>query len=262
MGPDLVVFLGPSLPVEEARAVLAADYRPPAAMGDVVRAVLDGPPRTIVLIDGVFARRPAVRHKEILFALAAGVQVLGASSMGALRAAELAACGMVGVGFCFRWYRATALADDDEVAVAIAPHELGSTALSDALIDMRASLKRAGRARVIGMDTCRALERIARALPFVERTYERLLDEARRARLSGAEVESLAAWLPVGSVSRKREDALAVLRRVANSPDSAVPWPSPPFRLTEAWAADLDAAGLWDEVRGRGLSLIRDRSPA
>ena len=262
MGAEVVVFLGPSLPVEEARAVLDADYRPPAAMGDVVRAVLDGPPRAIVLIDGVFARRPAVRHKEILFALAAGVHVVGAASMGALRAAELESCGMVGVGFCFRWYRATPLADDDEVAVAIAPPELGSSALSDALVDMRVTLKRASRAGVIGRDTCRALERIARAQPFVERGYERLLDQARAVRLPEPELEALAAWLLAGSVSRKREDALAALLHVANSPGPAPSGPRFVFRLTEAWAADIDAAGLWDEVRERGLSLIGDASPA
>ncbi|WP_293864183.1 TfuA-like protein [uncultured Alsobacter sp.] len=261
MASDVVVFLGPSLPLDEARSILAADYRPPAATGDVARAVLDGPPRAILLIDGVFARRPAVRHKEILFALATGVKVYGAASMGALRAAELEACGMVGIGFCFRWYRATTLADDDEVAVAMAPQELGSAALSDALIDVRASLARARRAGVLDPQVCRDLVSVARALPFVDRTYDRILDEARH-RLARADIDRLAAWLATGAVSRKSDDARAALRLLATGGAPAPLCPPPPFRLTEAWAADLDAAGLWDAMRDRGLQLISAQTPA
>ena len=46
-------------------------------------------PPPILIIDGVFQSEPAVRHKEILWALSLGVPVVGAASMGALRAAEL-----------------------------------------------------------------------------------------------------------------------------------------------------------------------------
>lgn len=257
MAADTVVFLGPSLPVAEARAILDADYRPPAGLGDVVRAVLDGPPRTIALIDGVFARRPAVRHKEILFALAAGVRVVGAASMGALRAAELEACGMEGVGFCFRWYRATPLADDDEVAVAMAPPELGSAPLSDALIDIRLTLKRARREGVIGEAARRALDEAARSLPFVDRTYDRLLEAVGRDPAHAGEVKRLADWLPRGAVSRKRADAVSLLRGLVATMNGEPAPTRSEFYLTEVWAADLDAVGLWDEVRGKGLSLIR-----
>jgi hypothetical protein len=257
MAADTVVFLGPSLPVEEARTILDADYRPPAGLGDVVRAVLDGPPRTIALIDGVFARMPAVRHKEILFALCAGVRVAGAASMGALRAAELEACGMEGVGFCFRWYRATPLADDDEVAVAMAPPELGSAPLSDALIDIRLTLKRARREGVIGEAARRALEDTARNLPFVERSYDTLVEAVGRDPAHAADVIRLAQWLPAGATSRKRADALALLQRLATTVNREPAVPRCAFHLTEVWAADLDAVGLWDEVHGRGLSLIR-----
>jgi hypothetical protein len=253
---DTVVFLGPSLPVQEARAILPADYRPPAGLGDVVRAVLEGPPRVIGLIDGVFARRPALRHKEILFALAAGVRVVGGASMGALRAAELESCGMEGVGFCFRWYRRTPLADDDEVAVAMAPPELDSAPLGDALLDIRLTLHRARREGVVTADACRALEALARAMPFVDRSHDALVQMARSQSALREAAARLEAWLPGRAVTRKRDDAVALLRRLAAA-DPGPPQPSAPFRLTEAWAADLDAAGLWDAVRDQGLSLIR-----
>ena len=59
--------------------------------------------RTIVLIDGEFHGRPSVWQREILDAIAEGTEVHGASSMGALRAAELHSFGMVGHGRIFDW---------------------------------------------------------------------------------------------------------------------------------------------------------------
>src|SRR5262245_57987284 len=115
---DTVVFLGPSLPLDEARRLLDARYRPPAAMGDGYRLVSARPrPRRIAIIDGYFERMAAPWHKEILWALEHGVAVYGASSMGALRAAELEAFGMIGVGAIFADFRSGRLTDDDEVAV-------------------------------------------------------------------------------------------------------------------------------------------------
>src|SRR5687768_18095211 len=129
MAGGLVVFLGPTLPQDEAAAILDATYLPPAEQGSVVRAVRTYRPRGIVLIDGSFGKVPAVRHKEIFWALAKGITMFGAASMGAMRAAELATLGMQGYGFIYRWYSLTPLADDDEVAVAMSPADLGAEAL-------------------------------------------------------------------------------------------------------------------------------------
>src|SRR5262245_47568616 len=126
---SIYVFLGPTLPLEQARAILDATYLPPVAMGGVY-ALMERRPKVIAIIDGVFQRVPAVWDKEILFALTQGVRVLGSSSMGALRAAELHAYGMEGVGQVFESYRTGSIEDDDEVAVAHASAEHGYRALS------------------------------------------------------------------------------------------------------------------------------------
>ncbi len=152
-----VVFLGPSLSVDEARSQLDATYLPPAAQGDVWRAATTLRPEVIGIIDGVFAHAPAVWHKEILFALTQGIHVIGAASMGALRAAELAPFGMRGVGVVFRAYSEGRLGptgdvpfeDDDEVAVVHGPAEAGWRALSEAMVDIRCSLAAAERDGVL-----------------------------------------------------------------------------------------------------------------
>jgi hypothetical protein len=250
MAGDVVVFLGPTLPRAEASGILEATYLPPAEQGSVVRAVREYQPRAIVLIDGSFGKVPAVRHKEILWALAGGIPVFGAASMGAIRAAELAAVGMQGHGFICRWYSLTPLADDDEVAVAMSPPELGAEALSEALINIRLTLRRAARSGVISKEEQHALEALARDTHFVDRSYARLLADGRSAlpRESERALERLANWLPLNAIDRKREDAVGLLRRLAQNPGLLDERLSvPPFRLTEAWAYDLDAAGLWGD---------------
>ena len=93
---ELIVFLGPSLEREAAEKILPAEYLPPAKRGDLLRAAQDGA-GIIGLIDGVFHQESAVAHREILAALKKGVRVVGASSMGALRAAEMDTLGMTGI---------------------------------------------------------------------------------------------------------------------------------------------------------------------
>ena len=113
----ILVFLGPTLPLSDAQAALDATFLRPAGQGDVLLAAHAFRPRAMVLIDGEFEHRPAVRHKEILWAMAQGIVMIGAASMGALRAAELHGFGMIGVGAIYRWYRRFPLAPDDAVAV-------------------------------------------------------------------------------------------------------------------------------------------------
>ena len=80
------------------------------------------------IVDGYFDTVPSVWHKEILVAMQRGVHVFGASSMGALRAAELHPFGMVGIGQVYEWYRDGTIDADDEVAVAHGPAEFAFAA--------------------------------------------------------------------------------------------------------------------------------------
>ena len=147
---SLLIFAGPTL----SGVTLPPDSRtrllPPAAHGDVYRATLLSPrPRALLLIDGYFRAQPAVRHKEILWALSQGIYVFGAASIGALRAAELAPFGMLGVGAVFEAFRSGILEDDDEVAVEHGPAELGYPPVSEAMVDIRATLAAALRNGVV-----------------------------------------------------------------------------------------------------------------
>lgn len=133
------IFVGPSLP--HLRSTPKLDVYPPAAMGSVFRAVEMGYQK-IGIVDGIFGNSPAVWHKEILFALSRKCIVLGASSIGALRASELHRFGMIGVGVIFRLYKRGVIADDDEVCVTHAPAELSYALLTEPMINVRYTARR------------------------------------------------------------------------------------------------------------------------
>lgn len=112
-----------------------------------------------------------IRHKEILAALDEGVTVVGASSMGALRAAELHPYGMIGVGRIYRDYRSGALDADDEVALVQGPDD---TALPEPLVNLRAQLRRAADAGRISRREAHALTDLVRSLPYPRRSWTAL----------------------------------------------------------------------------------------
>lgn len=210
MSNPVIVFLGPTLPTLTARRILGADYRPPVSQGDVLRAVQERPV-AIAIIDGYFENMPSVWHKEILYALSQGIPVLGAASMGALRAAELHAFGMEGVGSVFEAYVDGRLEDDDEVAVTHGPAELGFPALSEAMVNIRRTLSDAFAAGIISGAGRRLMEEVAKELPYRERNYGRVLREALEDGLDKAEADAFRVWLPTGRADQKREDAIALL---------------------------------------------------
>lgn len=249
MTAPIVVFLGPTLARADAERELPASwaaYRGPVAQGDVLRAVEERP-AAIAIIDGTFARMPAVWHKEILWALSRGVAVYGASSMGALRAAELHGFGMVGVGKIFEAFRDGEHEDDDEVTIIHGDADSGYQPLSIAMVDLRATFARAVAEQVIDAATGAALIAHAKALPYAERSYAAALAALERAQVEGAEggpasAEALArlrAWLPQHRVAQKRLDALALLRALRQRAEAGTlaggAAPSFRFAHTDAW---------------------------
>lgn len=244
---NVVIFTGPSLSAADASRRLDAIYLPPVSQGDVYRVALKGP-RVIGIIDGLFERVPAVWHKEILFAMSKGIHVLGASSMGALRAAELAAFGMVGVGRIFEAYRSGEYEDDDEVAVVHGSADDEFRVISEAMVNIRPTLKAAVDVGLLSQSTHDALIQIGKSLFYPERAYTEILRRAREEGLPSEELMALSRWLPEGKINRKREDALAMLGAieallVGNPEPQVVDYQ---FEETEWWLRAQRSAG---EVR-------------
>lgn len=211
-----ILFVGPTLPDAADIAGPGIRLRPPAQKGDMVKALEEGAD-AIGLIDGFFENVAPVWHKEILFALSKGVRVYGAASMGALRAAECAAFGMVGIGRIFEAYACGALADDSAVAQIHAPAELGYLPLSEPLVNVQATLQTLAETGAIGEPERAALQSCAEAMFFKSLTYRSMTaaadlpDPARR--------QAIVDLLRANAVNQKRIDALQLLRALADCPD-------------------------------------------
>jgi TfuA protein len=209
--PDVVVYLGPSLPREAAGRILQADYRPPIRRGDLAQ-LLPHPPRFVGIVDGEFYQSLAVSPKEILPLLDAGVTVLGAASMGALRAAETWRYGMIGVGRIFRLYCAGAIDGDDEVALTYCPETYRTS--SEPLVNFRLALADARRSGVIAAALSSCLIRRLKRLYFPERTVGRFWAEAGR-MAPPKELRRLRRFFLTEAPDAKAADAADLLRDIA-----------------------------------------------
>jgi hypothetical protein len=237
MNPLIHVFVGPSLPPSAQPALQSVVYHGPASQGDVY-SLVSSRPMAIALIDGYFERVPAVWHKEILWALAQGVHVFGASSMGALRAAELADFGMVGVGAVFEDFASGRLQDDDEVTLVHADASEDFRPGSEAMVNLRATLTRACQEGVLSAPAAVDLTAYAKSLFYPDRDYARLMARAKE-RLPAADASALRDWLRIKShrVDVKRRDSLQLLSTLRQFLESQpapqqVPWT---FQHTDAW---------------------------
>ncbi|WP_380282074.1 TfuA-like protein [Kitasatospora purpeofusca] len=204
---------------------------PPVRHGDL-RDLAIGDGDTVVIIDGLYHQTPALRHKEILAAMGRGVSVVGAASIGALRAAELQPFGMAGVGAVFRAYMDGEIDGDDEVAVGQEPGGR-QRALTWPLVNLRHVLRIARAEGVADARTCTGLLESLRAVYYPQRSTAAVLAVLRR---EGA--AHLGEWLRERRVGDpyfgdlKRLDALQAI-------SAAVSGAFPP-------ALGRVPAGVWD----------------
>lgn len=205
-----VIFLGPSLPVAQARAIFDADYRPPVRRGDVTAAARERPP-LIAIVDGVFMHTLAPSPHEVLRALGEGIPMMGSSSLGALRAAELSPFGMRGVGAIYEKFQRGELIADDEVALVFSPDD--HRALSEPMVNVRYALEGAESAGVVDRTERRALIRVAKEIYFAERTWRTLL-RAAAGRVAEATLTRLQAFLKTGDFDLKGNDARLLVTEV------------------------------------------------
>ena len=198
---DTVVFLGPTLAREDAEQILDADYLPPICRGDLDR--LPEHVRFVGIVDGEFYQSLSVSPKEVLKLLRRDVTVFGASSMGALRAAETWKLGTIGVGQIFSMFRDGILDADDEVALIYERDTYRK--LSEPLVNIRAALDMAAVAGVIDEQEKNNLLFKMKSLYFPERSHHTLQAMSPRLR-------DYFKTTPLPDV--KRDDALEMLHTI------------------------------------------------
>jgi hypothetical protein len=234
--PKTVVFVGPSLPSAVPRAAMSESVRPPAQQGDVWKCVREGAER-ILLLDGYFEAVPAVLHRELLFALDRGVEVHGAASLGAIRAAELHRYGMIGHGIIFERYLTGELQSDDEVALAHGPPALGYPPLSAPLVNIRETIGMAVKAGKITQADADLLISIARQTSFRDRSMQRMVATAHEYGFNLP--PDILEWFRLHWSDLKKLDAENAMERFCSSHTESVFRP-PPFIKTQQWHSAVE----------------------
>lgn len=239
---SVVAFAGPSVPLSMRSRWQEVCWLPPARAGDILNLRNSGFD-AVVLIDGYFDHCPAPWHKEILAILAEGVVVAGASSMGALRAAELDDFGMIGAGVIYRAYRSGLLTGDDEVALVHAPERLGWEPLSVPMVEIRATLVQAMRQIHLDISSARRLRSAAHEIHFVDRDWPSLSKVWSAAGFD----DKLIHWLTHHHLRLKQADAeqcLDMIKIWRRDRGEAQPVPNTVFlqRLQAAMSANARSA--------------------
>jgi hypothetical protein len=232
-----IVFLGPTCPADDVLSILPeAMVVPPVQRGDLYRyRILKH--SLFVIIDGVFGNAPAISPREVIDVLADGVTVIGASSMGAIRAADCAPAGAIGIGEIYRLYKRRILSSEDEVAVVYRADQ-PFPPLSEPLINMRVALHRATRAGLLPSTDAALIISAARATHYSERTWQSAFATAG-IRFSDAIADY------VRTVDVKRTDARVAFR-----------WAARPLHCGPR-QAQSHAAPILSRVSGRW----RERAP-
>lgn len=235
-----IIFAGPSLPPSKRPAHPQLEWLPPLRAGDLYKAALSRP-AVIGVIDGYFELVPTVWHKEILWAMANGIHVYGAASIGALRAAELADFGMRGIGRIYQQFLSGTLMDDDEVALLHGPEELDFPQVTQAMVNVRATMERAVELKILKAGDAAELLHIAKSLFYKERTYEALLNRAADLPPLRPMLETFAAWLPHGKTDQKQLDAIGMVEAITGHLARGVSPMRVPYTLAHTFA--------WEEAR-------------
>jgi len=211
----IIIYLGPSLPLEEAKYILSSDkkrevvYAPPIRRGDIPKAVSEGFD-IIGIIDGIFFRESAVSPRELMEVLKSGVKIYGASSMGALRASELDRHGMIGVGKIYQWYRGGILNSDDEVALSFDSEEF--IPISEPLVNIRETIKKATNENIISPEESEIIFKSAKSLYFPERRWDKIIENSEKTL--GTKLSNFSLFVKDNRVDIKKEDATLLLKKI------------------------------------------------
>jgi hypothetical protein len=212
------IFLGPTLATLPARArslcrVAGLQVRRPVRRGDIAQLLASRrKPGLVVIVDGVFHDTLAVGHAEIRQALERGWQVWGLSSMGAIRAREMAHLGMRGYGSVYERFVTEPDFQDDEVALLHEP-TAPYRPVSEPLVHLRAAAAHLASRGIVADGEARDAIEGLKSRWYGERTIRRLAHALRSARGGSAALER-----ELDDFDRFRTKAIDLARFLAERP--------------------------------------------
>ena len=216
----IAIFIGPTLPKATVQKLVPnALIFSPAQQGDVDFVVRQLGATVVAIVDGVHRQRLPIWHCELMGALQGGARILGAASMGALRAVETEPWGAEPVGEVASWYKKGLIDSDDEVCLSHEDATSGYRALSVPLVNVRATLISCN------LPTARKREILlaAKSLFYPERSWQKIF---QLCEIRGAELLEITS----NQLDVKAADALHLCHLLGSLP----PRPSPERKIENA----------------------------
>jgi hypothetical protein len=142
---------------------------------------------------------------------------------------------MQGVGVVYRLYRSGKIIDDDEVALLHGPPDVGSVPVTEAMVNIRMTLRRARRLEIITAADELTISRIAKSMYYKDRTLDRILRLSHDQLGRGQYTAELPLKLKHIYRDVKREDAVLLLSKLNKPPEKALVGTNTEFVRTSFW---------------------------
>jgi|GEM_PF-2691028 len=180
----------------------------PAKQSDILDLIKFSKVQNIIIADGLYKSIPAPWHKELLIAIDRGISVIGTSSIGALRAAEMSDYGLVGFGKVY-YYLQSSIVDDSEVAVVHCGEDDSWQPLTIAHVEVIFWIKKLLSCKLIDNCCATSILNYSKSIFFERRSFALILNELSRL-VPNADSDKLASlWF-----SQKQLDLLQLLDQI------------------------------------------------
>ena len=231
---EILIFAGPSLNPNLKKEYLEYQFRGPALQGDIAHAANCSNANIFVIVDGYYKSVPSIWHKEIIYANNKGKIIVGCSSLGAIRAAELDNYGMIGRGKVYQWYKNNEITRDPDVAVAHGPKEEDYISYTVPIVNIKASLEFSDK-EIKAKDIEETLQ-ISREIFFEHRTMPSLLKKIKTSDLK--DKEKICYILENEYIDQKKSDCTETIGWISSKPE--IEWiQQEPVQETIYWNALL-----------------------
>lgn len=168
-----IVFAGPSSLLFSEKILNKIDLKPPIRKNDLNTIIkTNNIPGICVILDGIFNTDRAISSFECKTLIDEGWLLIGASSMGALRAADLWSLGMIGVGKIYNLYRIGICRSDAEVAVLYSEKNNTYMEITASLVHIRSIIQYLLDKKSIEYAIAKKLLLQLKKIPWYERYWE------------------------------------------------------------------------------------------
>ncbi|MBC7465409.1 MAG: hypothetical protein H7256_05400 [Bdellovibrio sp.] len=211
--PKIKIYAGLSVSEKIVKKYLPqAQFSKPIKRNDLYDDLKNGV-QVIGIIDGEFLQSLSVSPTEIHDVLRCGVSVYGASSMGAMRAAELSEYGMVGCGEIFEHIQSDSYFRDDKLGQI---YFEGMGIESIPFVDFYMGAKGLVRRGVVSKAHANLLIEVYLDLHFSRRNFSSL-EAIVRKHANGAKLLISVKKIRNQMVYQKRADGISLLKHIAKN---------------------------------------------